>query len=151
MPDRYYEDYTVGEVIKAPGVSLGESDIIEFALRYDPQPIHLDRVAAQESIYSGLIASGWQVIALAFRMLVQHGLLGRGSLGSPGLDEVRWLKPVRPGDTIYPSAEVIETRLSGSKPDRGIVRLHYRIDNQKGETVATLASVQLVQRRPTAR
>lgn len=148
MADRYYEDYTVGEVIKAPGVSLGESDIIDFALRYDPQPIHLDRVAAEGSIYNGLIASGWQVIALAFRMLVQHGLLGRGSLGSPGLDEVRWLKPVRPGDTIYPSAEVVETRRSASKPDRGIVRLRYRIDNQKGETVATLASVQLIQRRP---
>ena len=148
MQDRYYEDYTVGEIIKAPGVSLDESDIIDFALRYDPQPIHLDRIAARESIYNGLIASGWQVIALAFRMLVQNGLLGRGSLGSPGLDEVRWLRPVRPGDTIYPSAEVMETRLSASKPDRGIVRLRYRIDNQKGETVATLASVQLVQRRP---
>jgi len=146
--DRYFEDYTTGEEVRAPGVTLTEADVIEFAFRYDPQPFHIDKTAAEHSIYGGLIASGWQVAILAFRMLVQTGLFGRGSLGSPGLDAVRWHLPVRPGDTIYPVATVAETRASKSKPDRGVVTLIYRVDNQAGETVMTWQGVQLVAKRP---
>ncbi len=87
--DRYLEDYRAGEVIRAPGVTLSEADIIEFAFRYDPQPLHIDQGAAEQSIYGGLIASGWQIAAVAFRMLIQAGLLGKGSLGSPGIDALR--------------------------------------------------------------
>ncbi|MCW5749729.1 MAG: MaoC family dehydratase [Alphaproteobacteria bacterium] len=147
MPERFYEDYSVGELIKADGVTLSEADILDFAFRYDPQPFHLDKEAAAKSIYGGLIASGWQVGAVTFRMLVQAGVLGRGSMGSPGVDELRWAKPVRPGDTLYAEAEVTDMRPSQSKPDRGLVFITYRVRNQLGELVMSFRSTQLIRRR----
>jgi acyl dehydratase len=148
MNPRYYEDYTVGEVINAPGFTLSEAEILHFALTYDPQPFHMDVLKAKESIYGGLIASGWQVALLAFRMILQSGLVGSASLGSPGLENLRWLKPVRPGDTLYAHAKVTEARPSNSKPDRGLVRVEWWVENQAGETVTTLVTTQLVRRRP---
>ena len=147
--ERCYEDYTLGEVVRAPGLTVTEAAIIDWALTYDPQPIHMDKQAAEKSIYGGLIASGWQVGSLSFRLLLQAGLLGHASLGSPGVDELRWLLPVRPGDTIYPEAEVMAMRVSGSKPDRGLVTMVYRVKNQRGETVLTMRAIQLVRRRAT--
>ena len=149
MGQRYYEDYAKGEVVRAPGYMLSEAAILDWALTYDPQPIHMDRQAAEQSIYGGLIASGWQVAAISFRLLVQSGLLGAASLGSPGVDELRWLLPVRPGDTIHPEAEVLDMRVSGSRPDRGLVSIGYRVRNHKGELVLTMRAVQIVRRRPT--
>ena len=146
--DRYLEDYTAGEVVEADGVSLSESDILDFALRYDPQPFHLDREAAQRSIFGGLIGSGWQTGALALRMLIQAGLIGKGSMGSPGLDELRFLKPSRPGDTLYAKARIESVRESQSKPDRGIVVIHYWVENQKGETIMSFKGNQLIAKRP---
>jgi acyl dehydratase len=148
MNSRYYEDYQQGEIIRAAGITLSEADIIEFAFKYDPQPFHIDKVAAEKSIYGGLIASGWQVMAVCFRMLVQAGLVGEGSMGSPGVDELRWHLPTRPGDTLYAEAEVLDMRPSSSKPDRGIVTIGYRFKNQKGELVMSLKSTQLVKKRP---
>lgn len=147
MPERFYEDYSVGETIKADGVTISEAEILDFAFRYDPQPFHLDKEVAAKSIYGGLIASGWQVGAVTFRMLVQAGVLGRGSMGSPGLDELRWTKPVRPGDTLYAEAEVTDMRPSQSKPDRGLVFMTYRVRNQSGEVVMSFRSTQLIRRR----
>jgi acyl dehydratase len=147
MIERHYEDYTKGEVVRGPGFTLTEDAIIDWALRYDPQPIHMDKLAAEKSIYGGLIASGWQIGSISFRLLLQAGLLGAASLGSPGVDELRWLLPIRPGDTIYPEAEVVNTRVSASKPDRGLVTIAYRVRNQRGETVMTLRAVQIVKRR----
>lgn len=144
---RFFEDYAAGEIIRSAAVTLTEADIIDFAFRYDPQPFHIDKPSAEKSIYGGLIASGWQVIAVTFRMLVQAGLLGEGSMGSPGVDELRWMLPVRPGDTLHGEVTVLETRPSSSKPDRGIVTMAYKIINQKGEAVASLRSAQLVKRR----
>lgn len=149
MSERYYEDYTLGEVVRAPGLTLTEGALTDWALRYDPQTIHLDKLAAEQSIYGGLIASGWQVASISFRLLVQAGLLGAASLGSPGVDELRWLLPVRPGDTIYPVAEVAEMRVSASKPDRGLVTIAYRVQNQRGEIVLTMRAIQIVRRRAT--
>jgi acyl dehydratase len=149
MIERYYEEFTKGEVVRAPGFTLTEGAIVDWAVRYDPQPIHMDKPAAEKSIYGSLIASGWQVISLSFRLLLQAGLLGAASLGSPGVDEVRWLLPVRPGDTIYPEAEIMEMRVSASKPDRGLVTVAYRVNNQRGETVLTMRAVQIVKRRVT--
>ena len=148
MPQRYYEDYTKGEVIRAPGYLLTEAAMLDWALIYDPQPIHMDPAAAARSIYGGLIGSGWQVAAISFRLLVQAGLLGEASLGSPGIDELRWTAPVRPGDTIYPEAEIADMRVSGSKPDRGLVTVAYRVKNQKGEVVFTMRGIQIIRRRP---
>jgi acyl dehydratase len=147
MSERCYEDYAVGEVIAAHPVTLTESAIIDFALQYDPQPFHLSLPGGAATFYGGLIASGWQVATLSFRLLVQAGMLGPGSLGSPGIDELRWLRPVRPGDTLYPTATVTEKRVSASKPDRGLVSISYVTKNQHGEPVLTLKSVQLVRRR----
>ena len=147
MIGRCYEDYAKGQVVRAPGFSVTEDAITDWALKYDPQPIHMDRLAAEKSIYGGLIASGWQTAAICFRLLLQAGLLGEESLGSPGIDELRWLLPVRPGDTIYPEAEVLDMRVSASKPDRGLLTVAYRVKNQRGEIVLTMRAIQIVRRR----
>jgi acyl dehydratase len=148
MNPRFYEDYAVGELVEATGVTLTEAELIHFALAYDPQPFHTDTLAAKESIYGGLIASGWQVAVVAFKMLVQAGLVGTASLGSPGIEQLRWLKPVRPGDTIYARAKITAARLSQSKPDRGLVTIEWWVENQHREIVSTFVSTQLVRRRP---
>jgi acyl dehydratase len=146
--ERWFEDYTVGEIIRADGVTISEAEILAFAFTYDPQPFHLDRIAAEQSPYGGLIASGWQTGLLGFRMLLNAGLLGKGSMGSPGLDELRWYMPVRPGDTLYGRASIEDKRESASKPDRGIVRMKYWIENQTGETVMSFFGTQMVLKRP---
>ena len=144
---RYFDDFKVGERFGSKGVTLTEAEIINFALAYDPQPFHLDTVAAAESPFGGLIASGLQTFALGWRMFLQEGLFSACSLGSPGIDELRWTAPVRPADTLRTEAEVIETRPSGSKPDRGTLRMAYRITNQRGETVLTMIIVHILKRR----
>lgn len=150
MQGMFFEDYEVGQVIVTPGATITESQIVEFALHYDPQPFHLDKGAAEQSIYGGLIASGWQVGSLAFRLVTMTNILKDTSLGSPGLDELRWPRPVRPGDTIHVELTVEEKRPSRSKPDRGIVLIAYAVKNQEDETVMTLKALQLVKRRPSA-
>lgn len=146
--ERWFEDYAVGEVIRADGRSISEAEILSFAFTYDPQPFHIDKLAAEQSPYKGLIASGWQTGLLGFRMLLDAGLLGKGSMGSPGLDEIRWFLPVRPGDTLYGRASIEDKRESASKPDRGIVKMKYWIENQKGETVMSFLGTQMVLKRP---
>ncbi len=148
IAERYFEDYSVGEEIRAGGITLTEASIIDFAQQYDPQPFHTDKAAAEASPYGGLIASGWQVGLLSFSMLLKAGLLGRGSVGAPGMDEMRWHLPSRPGDTLYPVVEIVETRASQSKPDRGIVTMAYRVENQRGETVMSWSAPQMVLKRP---
>jgi acyl dehydratase len=147
MTDRYFDDFAIGERIVTQGVTLTESMIIDFALRYDPQPFHLDVEAARQSNYGGLIASGFQTLALGFRMVIETGVFRAASMGSPGFDELRWLKPVRPGDTLHTEIEVMEKKPSSSKPDRGILRIAYRIKNQKDEAVLTFLSMHLLKRR----
>ncbi len=143
----YFEDYNVGDTFKSAGVTFTESNIIEFALTYDPQPIHIDVEAASQSQYKGLIASGFQTMALTFRMYIQAGLLEQG-MGSPGMDELRWLKPVRPGDTLHLETEVQKTRASKTRIDRGYVDIFCRYVNQRDETVMTVRVTQIIRRRP---
>ena len=145
---RYFEDFSPGERFVSKGVTFTEADIISFALRYDPQPFHLDVEAAKESPYGGLIASGFHTLSQGFRMMLQEGIFAQCSMGSPGMDELRWLAPVRPGDTLHMEGEVMESRPSASKPDRGIVKMDYRAVNQHGETVMTLRVLHLLRRRP---
>ncbi len=147
MKPRYFEDFAAGDRLVTGGVTITEAMIIDYALRFDPQPIHLDKTAADNGFYGGLIASGWQVGSLAFRLVVQSGFLSGGSLGSPGIDELRWLKPVRPGDTIHVDIAVTATRLSG-KGGRGYVDVEYTVKNQHGETVMAMKGVQLIAARP---
>lgn len=145
----YFEDFTPGREFRTEGITITEGQIIDFAMTFDPQPFHLNVEAAKASIYEGLIASGFQTMALTFRLFVQTRALAACSLGSPGVDEVRWLRPVRPGDTLKATVQVLEQRPSTSKPDRGIVRLHWTTVNHRGEPVLTMTSLQLVRRRPS--
>lgn len=148
MSERYFEDYPVGASTEVGAVTVSEAEVLEFARRYDPQPFHVDAEAAARSIYGGLIASGWHTCALMMRVLVDsHWLSPASSLGSPGVDEVRWLLPVRPGDTLTVRATVLEARRSRSKPDRGVVRSRLEAVNQLGATVLSLIATNLVATR----
>lgn len=151
MPELYWEDFEPGQVIEIEGTTtLTKDEIMEFAREWDPQPFHIDEAAAEKSIYGGVIASGWHTGAATMRLLVD-GLLGKtASLGSPGLDEMRWLKPVRPGDTLRARAVVHETRPSRSKPDRGTVKVTWETYNQDGEKVMTMTGIQMIARRARA-
>ncbi len=147
MTERYFEDFRVGERFVSPGVTLSESQILDFALKYDPQPFHLDKEAAAELPYGGLIASGFQTLALGFRMFYQANVINACSLGSPGLDELRWRAPVRPGDTLHTEAEVVAARESRSRPDRGTVNMAYEVKNQTGEAVMTFTAIHIFRKR----
>ncbi len=148
MSERYLEDFTTGEIFRTSGVTLTETMIIDFALQYDPQSFHLDAEAARDSIFGGLIASGFQSLVLGFRMILETGIFRAANLGSPGLDELRWLKPVKPGDTLHVEFEPVEITPSRSKPDRGSMRVAYRYVNQRGEIVLTFTAIHLMRRRP---
>jgi len=150
MEPLYFEDFEPGRKFATAGKTISEAEILEFALKYDPQPFHMDREAAKNSIYGGLIASGIQTLAVALRLIIQRGVLCESSLGSPGIDELRWLKPVRPGDTLSARMTVLETIPSRSKPDRGILRSLLEMRNQRDETVVTVRGLSLLGRRPAA-
>ena len=120
---RYFEDYEEGSVHEFGSIAVEEEEIISFGRRYDPQVFHTDPVEATKTVFGGLVASGWHTAALAMRMIVDHYLSHVASLGSPGVDELRWLKPVRPGNRLSLRISIVETRRSRTKPDRGIVRL----------------------------
>lgn len=150
MDTRYLDDLTPGQQFTTPGVTLTEAEIIDFAWRYDPQAFHLDANAAANSPYGGLIASGFQSLAICFRLFIQSGILAESSLGSPGIDELRWLAPVRPGDTLHCEVEVLEVRPSSSKPERGIARLRYTAVNQHPEVVLSFIVNHLLRRRTIA-
>jgi acyl dehydratase len=145
---RYFDDFKPGDRFQSAPLEVSEALIVEFARFYDPQVFHTDPRVATESIYGGLIASGLQTIALTFKLFIETGTLAASSLGSPGLDEIRWKVPVRPGDTLHVVGEVLETRVSSSKPDRGIVRIRYTTVNQRSEAVLTFIGNQLLRRRP---
>ena len=148
MDTRFLDDLTPGQRFTSPGLTLTEAEIIDFAWRYDPQPFHLNANAAANSPYGGLIASGFQSLAICFRLFIQSGILAESSMGSPGIDELRWLAPVRPGDTLHSEIEVLEVRPSNSKPDRGIARLKYQAVNQRGEAVLSFIVMHLLRRKP---
>ncbi len=138
---RYFEDYVAGAVHEFGVIAVEEAEIIAFAKRYDPQIFHTDPEAAKKTIYGGLIASGWLTSGLMMRLYSDHYLSHVASLGSPGVDELRWLKPVRPGDTLSLRVTILETNRSRSKPDRGIVRSFIEVLNQNAEIVMSMKAV----------
>ncbi|MDD9904738.1 MAG: MaoC family dehydratase [Rhodospirillaceae bacterium] len=148
MHTKYLEDFEPGQIFRTRGMSMDESEIMDFARKYDPQPIHTDREAAAEGPFEGLIASGWHTGSMVFRLWVDLGFMEKSSLGGPGIENLRWLVPVRPGDTLHTEVEIIEARPSKSKPDRGILRYITRGINQRGETVITMDSASFLKRRP---
>ena len=150
MTDLYFEDFKPGDRFESRGRTVSEAEIIDFALRYDPQPIHIDAEAAKRSPYGGLIASGFHTMGMAFRLAWDTGVLSACGLGSPGIDEVRWLKPVRPGDTLRTVVEILDARPSASKSDRGVCRFRYDVFNQNDEQVMTMTAIHMVARRPRA-
>ncbi|MGE0716042.1 MAG: MaoC family dehydratase [Alphaproteobacteria bacterium] len=145
---RYFEDFKVGEAYELGTRHVTKEEILDFARRYDPQYFHIDEERAKESIYGGLIASGWHTAAMTMRMAADGIILDSASMGSPGIDELRWLKPVRPGDTLSARMEILGARASESKPDRGIVNSRVEVRNQAGETVLTWKAMGMYRRRP---
>lgn len=150
IDQRYFEDYVPGSVHEFGEIRVEEDEIIRFARRFDPQVFHTDPEAAQQTVYGGLIASGWHSASLMMRLFVDHYLSHVASLGSPGVDELRWLKPVRPGDTLFLRITVSETKRSRSKPDRGLVRSDVEAMNQKGEIVMTMKALNFIRCRNAA-
>jgi len=146
---RYLEDFQPGEVIDLGSHTLTEAEILEFARQYDPQPFHTDPERAAESIYGGLIASGWHTGGLWMRLAVDSLIGDAASMGSPGLDTLRWLLPVRPGDTLRARYTVIDVTPSRSRPDRGVVRFRGEMLNQRDEIAMSLEGVGFFGRRPT--
>lgn len=144
----YLEDASAGDILELGSRTVSEAEILAFARDFDPQPFHIDPEAAAQSIFGGIIASGWHTCALTMRLMVDNFLSHAASLGSPGVEQIRWLRPVRPGDTLTARLVVLEVRASQSKPDRGSVRMRTEVTNQAGELVMTMESTGLVGRRP---
>lgn len=145
--ERYFEDYLPGAVYEYGYVSVSEADIVAFAEHYDPQPIHLDAEFASSGPFGGLIASGWHTGGIAMRLLVSHYLSSVASMASPGIDELRWPAPVRPGDTLWLRTSILESRRSRSKPDRGLVRTRAELFNADDQMVLSLVAMNLLKLR----
>lgn len=148
--ERFFEDFSPGEVTEFGDYLITEEEILEYARRYDPQPFHIDRKAAAESIFGGLIASGWMTGSIMMRLLVEHFISPVSGMGSPGVDEVRWPKPVRAGDRLRVRITTIEAKRSQSKPDRGIIQVQQEMINQHGDTVMSLRGTSFLKCRTPA-
>jgi len=144
----YFEDYTIGRIFESEPIGVTEEEIIQFASRYDPQPFHVDKKAAEQSIYGGVIASGWHTAGLMMRRIAECYLFPESSLGSPGLDELRWPSPVRPGDALRVVITVDDARLSRSRPDRGIVVSNMEARNQNDQAVMSFRVTNFIRCRP---
>ena len=150
LKQRWFEDYAVGEVFEFGEHFVSEAEILAFAQQYDPQLFHINLEAAKASPYGGLISSGWMTTAVAMRMMCTHFIPIESALGSPGVDQLRWLQPVRPGDTLRMRASVLDTRRSNSKPDRGVVTIRQEVLNQGGQVVMSLEGKSMHKVRPCA-
>ncbi len=147
---RYWEDFQVGDVSELGPVTVTEEEIVEFASRYDPQPFHVDPDAARESPFGGLIASGWHTAAIYMAMFVRGVLEGTASLGSPGVEELRWTAPVRPGDTLRGRATITDVQPSSRDPGRGTIFGSHEVINQDSVVVMRFTSRGFIARRPTS-
>jgi len=146
---RFFEDHTIGEIREFGSYRVSEEEIIEFGTRYDPQPFHVDREAAAQSPFRGLIASGWHTCAMMMRMVADFSMSRDSVMGSPGVDEIRWLKPVRPGDRLSIRQTVVSTERSKSKPDRGVVKTRTEVLNQDKEIVMHATGMIIYRSRST--
>jgi len=143
----YFEDFAVGQTYRSGALSVDTPDIKSFATQFDPQPFHLDEVAAKSTLFGGLAASGFHTAALTMRLLVDGGAPIAGGIVGAGLDELRWPRPVRPGDTLHTESEVLEKRDSRSRPKEGFVKMRTTTLNQNGEPVQVMVANLLVPRR----
>jgi acyl dehydratase len=150
LQQRWFEDYRAGEVFEFGEYLITEQEIVEFARRYDPQAFHLDAAAAAQSHFGGLVASGWMTGSVLMRMMCDHFISPQASMGSPGLEKLRWLKPVRPGDRLRARVTVIEARVSRSKPDRGSMLVRQEAINQNDEVAMSIEGWAMLRCRPPA-
>lgn len=148
LKERYFEDYRTGEVFEFGDYLITRQEIVDFATRYDPQAFHVDEAAGRDSIFGGLIASGWMTCSVLMRILVDNFISPVSSMGSPGIDELRWLKPVRPGDRLHARVTVLDSRRSTSRPDRGIIHFHQEALNQDAEVVLSMRGMGMSKCRP---
>lgn len=148
IDDRYLDDYVEGDVHELGSIAIDKAELVAFARRYDPQNFHTDEDAAERSMFGGLIASGWHTAGLMMRVYADNYLTHVASLASPGLDELRWPAPVRPGDLLSVRVTVLSNRVSKSKPDRGIVVSLVEVFNQRGELVMSMKPMNIIGRRP---
>ena len=148
-PERYFEDYTPGAVFTSGAIAVSEAEIIDFARKYDPQAMHTNPMAAASGRFGGLIASGWHTAALMMRLFATNFLSPASSVASPGIDELRWLQPVRPGDALHLRVTVVEARRSRSRPQEGIVRSLIEVLNQDDVVVMSLRPISMIACRPT--
>jgi len=145
---RYWEDFTVGMVLEFGGYEATEKEIIEYATNFDPQPFHIDKKAAEDHYFGGIIASGWHTGAMCMRMMVDNYLSASSSVGSPGIEQLRWKQPVRPGETLHVKAEVLDRSLPKSRPELGFVKFSHIVFNQKDEVKMTMISSGMFLRDP---
>ena len=150
MINIYWEDLVPGTVRQLGTVTPNREEIIEFAQKFDPQPFHLSEEGGRASLFGGLCASGWHTCSMAMGLIVRNFLFEASSLGSPGLDNIRWLKPVQPGDTLRLEHEILESRPSKSKPDVGLIRTVWRMYNQRDEQVLHMEGASMFRRRHPA-
>ncbi len=148
MSLRYFEDFEVGQILPLAPHTVTRAEIVAFAAEFDPQPFHLDEAAAADTLLGGLAASGWHTCALFMRMMYHGWISEAASMGSPGVDSLKWLRPVRPGDTLSGRSVVVELRASKSKPDRGFVRFRHEVMNGRGEMVMLAENPIMLSRRP---
>jgi acyl dehydratase len=149
-PIHFWEDFPVGQVREFGALPVSREDVVAFAGRFDPQPFHLDDEAARGSLFGGLCASGWHTCAMAMRLMCDAYLLDAASLGSPGIDSLRWLKPVFPGDTLSGHMEVLQSRPMASRPMVGLVQSRWVVRNQQKDTVLTMEGWGMFRRRIAA-
>jgi acyl dehydratase len=142
--DLFLEDFAVGQRFETEGIAVSEADIIAFARQFDPQYFHLDSALAAKSAFGGLVASGLHTLALTMRLFFELNLWERAIIGSPGLEHVRWLIPLRPGDTIHSTVEISAVKRSRSKPDRGVISTAHRTINQHDQVIFTITCLHMV-------
>ena len=143
----YYEDIEIGQKIKLGSISVSKKEIISFAKKFDPQPFHINEIKAKESIFGGLCASGWHTCSLFMRILYDGFLINSAALGSPGMDAIRWLKPLRPGETITGIGEVIKKTPSKSRPEIGSLIINYEVFNKNNELIMTMVGRSLFKKK----
>ena len=143
----YYEDLEIGQKIKLGSINVSKKEIISFAEKFDPQPFHVNEIKAKESIFGGLCASGWHTCSLFMRILYDGFLINSAALGSPGMNEIRWLKPLRPGETITGLGEVIKKTPSKSRPEIGSLIINYEVFNKNNELIMTLIGISIFKKK----
>ncbi len=148
MKDYCFDDLKIGDRFETERIMVTEDDIVGFARQFDPQPFHTDRQAAAESDFGGIVASGFHMLSLSFGLFFRTRVIEKHNLGSPGMDHIRWFKPLRPDDTIYSTAEVTDLKPSRSRPDRGSVWMRHDTINQKGEIIMSVDCIHRLRRRP---